>query len=307
MGRKWREQARGVAFHITGRTLDHWFEGKVAASAEQVLLKGIATSDALLLAHIVMPNHFHVVIRSGLRPLGWIMQPIMRRLALLVNQTQRRRGPVFEGRFRSHPCDSADHLRRAIVYVHNNALRKGLCEDVFEYAWQSHAWYCGRRTANVPSLDVSTGLSLFLNDPAAHQSDLRRDYLSHFTWRVEKDRCDRVGVPCANREPEARAGDAYFRDHFVVRLPARATMRLDLRDYAGVILSRIAPAIELDALRRPYLSRDLTRIRRELICALIQHGYQGRKVANLFRISDAVVSLCASQIRYAELPKKLKS
>lgn len=303
MGRKLRDQARGVAFHITGRTLDHWFKGKVAASAEQILLEGIATSDALLLAHIVMPNHFHVVIRSGLRPLGWVMQPIMRRLALLVNQAQRRRGPVFEGRFRSHPCDDADHLRRAIVYVHNNALRKGLCEDALEYAWQSHGSYCDRRSAHIPALDVSTGLSLFLNEPAVKPSDLRRDYLSHFTWRVEKDRCDRLDLPCASREPEARAGDAYFRENFVVRLPARATMRLDLRDYAGVILSRIAPGIELDALRRSYLSRDLTRIRRELICALIQHGYRGGKVATLFRISDAVVSLCASQMRYAELPK----
>ena len=64
MGRKLREQARGVAFHITGRTLDHWFQGKVAASAEQILLEGIATSDALLLAHIVMPNHFHLVVQA---------------------------------------------------------------------------------------------------------------------------------------------------------------------------------------------------------------------------------------------------
>lgn len=299
MGRKLREHATGVAFHITARMLDHWFQMPVIERAEQIILEGIASSDASLLAHIVMPNHFHVVIRSGSRPLGWILQPIMRRLALLVNHRQNRRGPVFEGRFRSHACDDADHLRRAIVYVHNNALRKGLCDDVFDYRWQSHGWYCGQRATETGFIDVAVGLNLFLNDALTDGCDPRRDYLSYFAWRLEKDRFDRIGVPFDEREPQAHGGDIHFREHFAVRSTARSAARPDLRDYAALLLKRIDPGAELDSFRSPYLPRDRARVRHELICALIQRGYRGAPIATLFRISGAAVSKCASQMRYA--------
>lgn len=300
MGRKLREHATGVAYHITARMLDHWFTTPLIERAEQIILEGIAVSDAIMLAHIVMPNHFHVVIRSGSRPLGWVMQPIMRRLALIVNQSQRRRGPVFENRFRSHPCDDADHLRRAIVYVHHNALRKGLCEELLDYRWQSHGWYCGQRSAATCFVDVAVGLNLFLND-VTDGPDARRDYLSYCAWRLEKDRLDRIDVPFAAPEPRAQAGDIYFREHFAVRTPARSAAHPDLRDYAALLLTRIGPGIELDALRTPYLARDRARARHELICALIQRGFRGAKIAQLFRISGAAVSRCASQVRYAPL------
>ena len=296
MGRKLREHATGVAYHITARMLDHWFKTPMIARAEHIIIKGIASSDALLLAHIVMPNHFHVVIRSGFRPLGWVMQPIMRRLALLVNGMQQRRGPVFEGRFRSHACDDADHLRRAIVYVHNNALRKQLCDDVFDYPWQSHGWYTGNRTVDVHIDDACVGLNLFCDDAT---SDPRQSYLDYFAWRLEKDRYDLIGVPFDKHEPRADAGDIYFREHFAVRATARSAVRADLRDHAALLLERIAPGVELDSLRYPYLTREDAGTRRELICALLQRDYRGARIATLFRISGAAVSKYASQLRYA--------
>jgi hypothetical protein len=306
MGRKLREHATGVAFHITARMLDHWFKAPVIERAEQIILEGIAASDALLLAHIVMPNHFHLVIRSGSRTLGWIMQPIMRRLALLVNQTQIRRGPVFEGRFRSHACDDADHVRRAIIYVHNNALRKRLCDDVLDYQWQSHGCYCGQRVAEARFIDVSVGLNLFLSDAMTDGCDPRLDYLKYFAWRREKDRFDRIGVPFDQREPHAHAGDSYFREHFAVRPTARSATRPDLRDYAALLVQRIEPGAELASFRSPHLPKHHARIRRELICALIQRGYRGAHIATLFRISGAAVSKCASQMRYNCVGTKLR-
>lgn len=282
--------------------LGHWFDERVASQAERILIEGVASSDALLLAHVVMPNHFHLVLRAGERTLGWVMQPIMRRLALLINRSRNRRGPVFEGRYRAHACDDPDHLRRAIVYVHNNPLRKNLCVDASDYAWQSHRWYTGQMTSE-SYIGAAVGLKLFVNT-ATGSDTATKEYLKYFTWRLEKDRCDELSIPCAFREPEAAAGDAYFRERFNTRRPSSITARLDVRDAAILFLAKIEPAIELNDLRRPYIPRPRTAVRRELTYALLQRGYSVGKIATLFRVSGATISRCASQLRYAPMGQK---
>lgn len=130
----------GIAFHITARTQgkEPWFRDALRSRIEHILVEGVATSDAIRLSHTVMPNHFHLVIRQSARPLGWIMQPIMRRIAVAVQRTYGVEGHVFERSYRSLACESADHLRRAVAYTHLNPQRAGLCRSPEEYAWSSH-------------------------------------------------------------------------------------------------------------------------------------------------------------------------
>jgi hypothetical protein len=252
-----------------------------------------------------MPNHFHIVLRASERPLGWVMQPIMRRLALLINRTRSRRGPVFEGRFRTRACADGDHLRRAIVYVHNNPMRKDLCRQPADYAWHSHAWYSGC-PRDALYVGATVGLQLFASDVAHRSSEaLTRNYLRYFAWRLEKDRCDELLIPCAAREPESVAGDAFFHDNFRTTKLNDRVRGLDLRDRALALLERVDYATELESLRRPYLKHPAARVRRELICALLQQGYQVGKIATLFRVSVTVVSRCASQLRYAGTSQKV--
>lgn len=119
MGRQLRPQLPGVPFHVTARVQGRaaWFTG-VERPLENRILAAPRRSDATLLAYAVMPNHLHLVVVQGSQPLSQLMQPLLTRIALLVQRRTGREGHIFERRFRASPCLDPDYLRNAIAYVH---------------------------------------------------------------------------------------------------------------------------------------------------------------------------------------------
>jgi putative transposase len=307
MGRVSRPQMPGVAFHITARTQGKapLFEERLRTTIERHIREGVNSSDAMLLAHVVMPNHFHIVLRQGMHPLGWIMQPIMRRTALLVQRAFDIKGHVFERRFRSHACEDADHLRRSIIYTHLNPRRAHLCDAHTDYAWSSGYLYL-REAAKLDVCDVAVtmALQMFGKQPTDSLDDMRRAYLEYLEWRIEKDKHDEEGTACPTREPLMAAGDAHFLRSFCALPPTNGRPTKDLRDHAIVLLSAIDNQLSIDALRKRNLPRNLTAARKELIAGLLQTRYKGCDIANFFRTADSTVSRVAIAMRYAYADKK---
>jgi putative transposase len=303
MSRVNRPQAPGTAFHITARTQGKqpWFEEKIRSTIERHIVEGVTSSDAMLMARVVMPNHFHIVLRQGTRPLGWIMQPIMRRIALLVQRAVGVEGHVFERRFRSVACENADHLRRAIIYTHLNPRRAGLCTDD-SYEWTSARSYAANASSGA-SCDVAIALALrlFAASPDDSIDQLWAYYQRYLQWRLEKDAHDRAGTLCYVPEPVLSAGDAHFLRSFCSLPVPSGRPTKDLRDKAIELLPNIDPVVTLDSLRRKSVKRSISVVRSQLIASLLQARYTGRCIADFFRISDSAVSKIASRMRYAQI------
>ncbi len=300
MSRVNRPQMPGVAFHITARTQgrEFWFDEVLRPHVERHVVEGVTSSDARLLAYVVMPNHFHIVLRQGTRPLGWIMQPVMRRIALAVQRRFGVEGHVFERRFRSLECRDADHLRRAIIYTHLNPARAGL--DPESYRWSSAVLY-EREVSNQEICDVAVtfALRLFADAPSDSELQLRACYVRYLAWRRNKDSHDLAGTVCPAKEPRMIAGNAHFMASFCA-IPANIGRPVaDLRDKANELMIRISDGISIDALRRPTLPRALCAVRRQLIAALLELRYPGRDIANFLRVSDSSVSRISTWMRYA--------
>jgi len=253
------------------------------------------------MSHAVMPNHFHIVIRQGAWPLGRVMQPIVRRIALLTQRAHDFEGHVFERPFRSIPCENADQLRRCIVYTHNNPRRKHMCDDLSEYPWSSHCRYVTGDHGEVLSIELVSALRLFADTPPRSTHELRNNYVHYVQWRLAKDDHTERGEPFGVPEPSTIHGDAFFAEKFAgLPLSPRGT-RKDLRDKAVELLEQIDPSIEIARLRRRILKHALVDVRRQLIAALLQCGYRGGAVANFFNISDTTVSATATAMRYGSL------
>jgi REP element-mobilizing transposase RayT len=291
-----------MAFHITARTQGKqpWFPEPIRTQIEQHIRDGVQSSDASLLAHAVMPNHFHIVLRQGMRPLGWIMQPIMRRIALLVQRRFALDGHVFERRFRSTNCRDADHLRRAIVYTNLNPQRAGIC-DAEAYQWSSAVLYGGAASGDECDVAITSALRLFAGEPNMSEVQLRACYRRYVAWRLEKDAHDSCGARIATLEPLTPAGDAFFLQHFCAIPAMNSRPTADLRDRAMQLLGSISNSMSVDLLRRRRLNRHCTDIRRQLIAGLLQHRYRVVDIANFLRISDSAVSRIAIQMRYGLL------
>jgi REP element-mobilizing transposase RayT len=113
-------------------------------------------SGAIALAWALMPNHVHLVLRTGHVPLGRVMQRIGTRHARHVNTRHQRMGTLFQGRYRSILVDEEAYLLMLIRYVHRNPLRGGIVESIEELAdhpWTGHSVLMGRRTAAFQATD----------------------------------------------------------------------------------------------------------------------------------------------------------
>lgn len=300
MSRVHRPQIPGVAFHITARTQgeEPWFIPELRQPVDEIVTDVLRSSDVWCLARSIMPNHFHLVIRQGMRPLHQTMQPIMRRIALLIQRSRGKKGHVFERRFRSHACENADHLRRAVCYTHNNPIRAKLCSDPCDWAWSTHAELLTEGDLGATGLRIIQTLQLFADAPGETPADWRENYLRYMRWRIEKDRCLLAGITFDAPEPTCQAGDRHYMDAFCALPPLSRKPQRDLRDQALVLLSLFDPECDIDTLRGRRLDRYRTSVRRQLVAALLQADYQGSRIANYLCISDTTVSEICSQLRY---------
>ncbi len=94
-------------------------------------------------AYALVPNHYHLLIRSVLGNLSRAMQYLTGEFVARLNRASRWDGPVFRGRFRDQVVDRSKHLEALLPYLHLNPVRAGLVNRPQEECWTSHRAYVG--------------------------------------------------------------------------------------------------------------------------------------------------------------------
>ena len=304
MSRILREQRPGGVFHITARTQGkaHWFKDELQPRIEQYVVDGIRSAGNYLIAHAVMNNHLHVVVAQGRRSLGFTMQPILRRIALLVKRNYQVDGHVFGARFASKPCLHADHLRWAILYTHFNPVKARLCSDAATYSWTSHNAFASGSGAPDAVLIASEMLRVFCaHDRQALDTALAREcYLVHAAWWRRRLEAQLADLPFSEDPPAATSGDKYFNERFAAPEIRLLQPTADLRDRALRLAALFAADCDVDLLRRAYGSPQLVEIRNRIMAAMLTDGYRTSALATYFRVSPATVSRIASKLRWQD-------
>jgi putative transposase len=91
-----------------------------------------------LLGYCVMPNHFHVVLRSHHDgDLGRWIQSLLTTHARRHHRHYGTSGHVWQGRFKAFPVDEDDHLVPVLQYVERNAWRAELVSRAEDWKWSS--------------------------------------------------------------------------------------------------------------------------------------------------------------------------
>lgn len=298
MGRALRHHYPGSAFHIVARIQGHRprFTNAIKDDIADLLLRGTASVGSRPIAFAVMDNHFHLILLQGPVHLGETMQPIMRRIALMVQKRHDCEGHVFERRYRSKVCADSEHLPNAILYVHRNPVKAGMCRTASEYRWSSARVFDGGSPPGL--ICVEEGLRAFDPLGSSPLESLREIY---------KERLATV------RDPELDAYWTWFtrvvrrrRTGGKAHVPSsphvmRATLA-DLRDVALRVLRTIDEQVPVELVRSRYGGSKIAAIRTQLMAALLQRGYPGVDIARYLRISEATVSKVKSAMRWGSLP-----
>ncbi|MDZ7742836.1 MAG: transposase [Bacteroidota bacterium] len=111
-------------------------------------------------AWVLMPNHFHFLVRvksiedlkedfpflnlSGLQNLTGLKKPsqffsnLFNAYTKAFNKRYDRHGSLFERRFKRKKINHIKHLKQVLLYIHNNPVHHGFCNHPIEYSWNSY-------------------------------------------------------------------------------------------------------------------------------------------------------------------------
>ena len=100
-----------------------------------------------VLAWSLLRNHVHLLLISGPSGLALFMRRLLTGYAQGFNRRHRRRGHLFQNRYKSIVCEEDPYLLELVRYIHLNPLRASLVKNLGEldrYPWSGHRILIGR-------------------------------------------------------------------------------------------------------------------------------------------------------------------
>jgi REP element-mobilizing transposase RayT len=94
-------------------------------------------------AWVLMPNHFHFLVQikeenqTTLSPTRQFSN-LFNAYAQAYNKRYNRHGALFERPFKRKPVSTEIYLKQLILYINNNPVHHGFCEQPGEYSWSSY-------------------------------------------------------------------------------------------------------------------------------------------------------------------------
>jgi REP-associated tyrosine transposase len=86
-------------------------------------------------AYCLMNTHYHVLVEATLERLSRGCHLLNGVHARRFNERHGRTGHLFGDRFHARVVASDAHLAAATLYVRNNPVRAGLCDDARDWRW----------------------------------------------------------------------------------------------------------------------------------------------------------------------------
>ena len=144
-----RLDAAGVVHHVIARGIERRKIFRTDVDREDFLerLEVVTRGDkAFVYGWSLIPNHFHLTIRTGTEGLATVMRRLMTGYAVAFNRRTKRHGHLFQNRYKSIVVNDDAYLLGLVRYIHLNPLRAGLVRSVSalaRYPWSGHAALMG--------------------------------------------------------------------------------------------------------------------------------------------------------------------
>ncbi len=144
-----RLDAPGVLHHVMARGIEGRQIFQDDRDREDFVRRLAAVSEAMGLgvyAWALLPNHFHLLVRTGRLPLARAMRSLLTGYAGAFNRRHRRSGHLFQNRYKSVVCEEEPYFLQLVRYIHLNPLRAGIVADLralHRYPYTGHAALMG--------------------------------------------------------------------------------------------------------------------------------------------------------------------
>jgi putative transposase len=150
MPRKSRIDAPGALHHIIARGIARKEIFKDDADRDNFLDRLctiLKETKTVCYAWALIPNHLHLLLRTGSTPIATVMRRLLTGYAVSHNRRHRRYGHLFQNRYKSILCQEDLYLLELVRYIHLNPLRAGLVSDLNQlgkYPYSGHGVLMGK-------------------------------------------------------------------------------------------------------------------------------------------------------------------
>jgi REP element-mobilizing transposase RayT len=164
MPRKARIDAPGALHHIIVRGIEKrkiFNDHTDRQSFIERLGAILRDSQTPCYAWALMPNHFHLLLKTGLTPIATIMRRLLTGYAGYFNRRHRRWGHLFQNRYKSILCQEDNYLLELVRYIHLNPLRAKQVSDLKKlarYPYCGHSALLGHHRNDWQSMDETLKL-----------------------------------------------------------------------------------------------------------------------------------------------------
>jgi len=185
MPRKARIDAPGALHHIICRGIERrkiFDDDADRHNFLERLANILKESSTPCYGWALIPNHFHLLLRTGKVPISTVMRRLLTGYAVSFNRRHRRYGHLFQNRFKSILCQEDLYLKELVGYVHLNPLRAGIVTELKElskYPYSGHSAILGKLNRDFQNVDYV--LRLF----GDKVSEARRNYGAYVEKRIE--------------------------------------------------------------------------------------------------------------------------
>lgn len=153
MPRHGRIDYPGALHHVIIRGINRSAIFKNDHDREEFILRlktGLKKTEVVCLAWVLIPNHVHLLLRTGPHPLTELMRRLLTGYALYFNRSYNRVGYLFQNRYKSILCEEEKYLLQLVRYIHLNPLRAKLVDNLQalnKFPWCGHSALLGKKYA----------------------------------------------------------------------------------------------------------------------------------------------------------------
>jgi putative transposase len=121
------------------------------------LEKACEMNGARVYAWCLIPNHFHLAIRTGERPLSKCMSSLLTSYVMYFNHRHNRAGHLFQNRYKATIVEEERYFLALVRYIHLNPVRARLVETIdalATYSWSGHSALMGKTKPEFQDVDA---------------------------------------------------------------------------------------------------------------------------------------------------------
>jgi REP element-mobilizing transposase RayT len=100
---------------------------------------------AVIHAFCLMNNHYHLFLETPKGNLSQIMRHINGAYTNYFNIRHKRRGHLFQGRYKAIIVEADSYAGELSRYIHLNPVRAGIVDMPEKYSWSSYQYYIGKK------------------------------------------------------------------------------------------------------------------------------------------------------------------